>query len=192
MAGPSVIDDYLAELATRLPATIVAEVADGLHETYEFHQRRGLAADDAARAALAEFGDPATVIAAFDAANPAGGLARSLLLTGPAVGGAWATVLLTRQAWDWPVAIAARAGFAAAVLLAVILLAVATVASRYRRAARSAAAAYLIVTAVDATMLSYIIAVGILTAWPVPLAAVLSTARITFTLRRLPQALRCC
>jgi hypothetical protein len=36
--------------------------------------------------------------------------------------------------------------------------------------------------------LSYITAVGSLTAWPVPRAAVLSTARITFTLRRLPGA----
>ena len=192
MSGPGVIDDYLAALATRLPAPIVAELADGLHETYESHQRRGLADAAAARASLAEFGDPATVIAAFVAANPARRSARSLLLTGPAVGGAWATVLLTRQAWNWPVAIAARAGFAAAVLLAVVLLAVATFASRYRRAARSAAAAYLIVTVVDATMLSYVTAVGILTAWPVPLATVLSTARITFTLRRLPQALRRC
>ncbi len=37
-------------------------------------------------------------------------------------------------------------------------------------------------------MLSYVTAVGSLTAWPVSRAAVLSTARITSTLRMLPGA----
>jgi hypothetical protein len=188
MAGPGVIDDYLAELAILLPPPIVAELADGLNETYDDYRRRGLAADEAARASLAEFGHPATVIAAFVAANPARRSARSLLLAGPVVGGAWATVLLTQQAWDWPVPLAARVGFASAVLLAVLLLAVASFASRYHRAVRSTALAYIVVTAVDATMLGYVTAAGILTAWPVPLAAALSIVRITFMLRRLPRA----
>ncbi len=59
MAGSGVIGEYLAALATRLPAPVVAELADGLHETYDGHRRRGLAAD-AARASVAEFGDPLT------------------------------------------------------------------------------------------------------------------------------------
>ena len=192
MSGPDLIDGYVAELAARLPAPIVTELADGLRETYQYHRRRGLSAEDAARVAVAEFGDPATVLAAFVTASPARGAARSLLLAGPAVGGAWAVVLLWRHAWGWPVALAARVGFGAAVLTAVVLLAAAAFGVRYRRAGRSAATACLVVLAVDATMLGYVASAGLLTTWPVLVAAALSTTRIGFTLSRLPRVLACC
>lgn len=139
-----------------------------------------------------EFGEPANVLAAFVAANPARGAARSLLLTGPVVGGAWAVVLLWRHAWDWPVALAARVGFGAAVLTALVLLGAAAFGVRYRRAGRSAASACLVVLAVDTSMLGYVISAGILTTWPVLLAAALSTTRIGFTLCRLPRVLASC
>jgi hypothetical protein len=76
---------------------------------------------------VAEFDDPASVAAAFTTASPARSTARTLLLSGPIVGGAWASVLIARQAWNWPVPVEARIGFRAAVLTAVALLAVAAV-----------------------------------------------------------------
>ena len=191
MSGPDMIDAYVAELAARLPAPIVTEIADGLRETYEYHRRRGLSAEDAARVAVAEFGDPATVLAAFVTGSPARGAARSLLLTGPVVGAAWAMVLLWRHAWDWPVTLAARVGFGAAILTAVVLLAAAAFGMRYRRAGRSAAAACLIVLAVDMSVLGYVASAGLVTTWPVLLAGGLSTTRIGFTLSRLPRVLAC-
>jgi hypothetical protein len=192
MSGPDMIGGYVAELAARLPEPIVAELADGLRETCEYHRRRGLSAEDAARVAVAEFGDPATVLAAFVTASPARDAARSLLLAGPAVGGAWAVVLLWRPAWDWPVALAARVGFGAAVLTGVVLLAAAAFGARYRRAGRSAATACLVVLAVDTSMLGYVASAGMLTTWPVLVATALSTTRIGFTLSRLPRVLACC
>jgi hypothetical protein len=124
--------------------------------------------------------------------DPARGAARSLLLAGPVVGGAWAVVLLWRHAWDWPVALAARVGFGAVVLAGVVLLGAAAFGVRYRRAARSAAAACLVVLAVDMTMLGYVASAGMLTTWPVLVAAALSTTRIGFTLSRLRRVLACC
>jgi hypothetical protein len=189
VARPGLIEDYLSELASRLPAPIVAELADGLHATYLAHRRTGLTREDAAQDAVAEFGDPDTVIAAFVAINPARRVARALLLTGPVIGAAWATALLTLHAWDWPVSNWARAGFGAMLLTCVAMLAVAAFAHDYRRAVRSAAAACLTVLAIDATMLSYLAATGLLTGWPVLLAAPLSSTRGIFTLSKLPHML---
>ena len=101
-------------------------------------------------------------------------------------------VLLWRHAWDWPLALAARVGFGAAVLTAVVLLAAAAFGMGYRRAGRSAATACLVVLAVDMTMVGYVISAGILTTWPVLLAAPLSATRIGFTFSRLRQVLACC
>jgi hypothetical protein len=192
MPGPHLIDGYVAELAARLPAPIVTELADGLRETYAYHRRHGLNTEDAARVAVAEFGDPATVVGAFVTASPARGAARSLLLTGPVVGAAWAVVLLWRHAWDWPLALAARVGFGAAVLTGVVLLTAAALGMHYRQAGRTAATACLIMLAVDMGMIGYVISAGILTTWPVLLAAALSATRIGLTLSRLPRVLACC
>jgi hypothetical protein len=189
MAQPGLIADYLSQLAARLPTQIVEELAYGLHETYQAQRRAGHTPEDAARRAIAEFGDPASIITAFLAASPARRAARALLLTGPLVGGAWATVLLTSHAWDWPVPVWARAGFGAVLLSGVAMVAVAAFADRYRRAACSAAAASLAVLALDLTMLSYVNAAGLLTTWPVLLAAPLSAGRTLFTLSRLPRIL---
>jgi hypothetical protein len=191
MARPGLIADYLGQLAARLPWPIVEELADGLHESYLAQRRAGRAPDEAAQHAVAEFGDPATVVAAFLVASPARRAARALLVTGPFVGAAWATVLLTLHAWNWPVPDWARAGFAAVLLSGVALVAVAAFADRHRRAARSAAAAGLAVLAIDLTMLGYVGAAGLLTSWPVVLAAPLSAGRSLFTLSRLPRIWAC-
>lgn len=192
MAQPGLIADYLSHLAARLPAPIVEELADGLRETYLAQQRAGLTPEQAAQRAVAEFGDPARIIAAFLAASPARRAARALLLTGPLVGGAWAGVLLTLHAWDWPVPVWARAGCGAVLLAGVALVTVAAFAHRYRRATRSAAAASIALFALDLTMLSYVNAAGLLTTWPVLLAAPLSAGRSVFALSKLPRILGAC
>jgi hypothetical protein len=109
VAESSLIQRYLVELAAKLPAPIVAELADGLHETYLAHCVVGLAEEDAARHAVAKFGNPDAIVAAFLATNPARHAARTLL-TGPRVGAAWATAVLALHAWDWPVWIWVRIG----------------------------------------------------------------------------------
>jgi len=189
MGRPGLIEDHLAELARRLPGPVVDELADGLNETYLAHRRRGLDLDRAARAAVDEFGDPATVAAAFIRSSPSRTTSRVLLLSGPVVGGTWAVAFVAGQAWRWPVAVGTRVGFGAAVLIAAVLLGVAAFGRQYRRASHSAAAACLVVLAVDASMLGYITAIGLLDSWPVRAAAALGTARSAFTLSRLPTVL---
>jgi hypothetical protein len=191
MAQPRLIADYLSQLTAQLPTHIVEELADGLHETYLAQRRAGRNPEDAASHAIAEFGDPASVVAAFLAASPARRAARALLFTGPLVGAAWATVLITLQAWNWPVPEWARVGFAAVLLTGVAMVALAAFADRYRGAARSATAASLALLALDLTMLSYVGSAGLLTTWPVLLAAPLSTGRSVFTLSRMPRIWGC-
>jgi hypothetical protein len=52
-------------LSVDLPPRIVEELADGLEETYRHRLAEGLAEDAAARAAVAEFGEPPVIVAAF-------------------------------------------------------------------------------------------------------------------------------
>lgn len=189
MSGPDLIEGYLRELAARLPAPIVDELRDGLLDTYEFHQGRGLSAEEAAGVSVSEFGAPEIVAGAFMAAHPARRVARTLLLTGPVVGGSWACVLIVRRAWDWPVPDVARVGLAVMVLAGVVALAGAAVGTRYRMAGRSAAVGCLVVLAVDVSMLGYVTSTGMLATWPALLAGVLSTSRIAFTASRLPRLL---
>lgn len=109
MSGTGVIEEYVAVLAAHLPGQVVAELADGLDETFRHYLRQGLDADAAARAAVAEFGKPGVVIAGFVQVNPARRAARRLLVIGPGLGVCWACFLLTSRAWAWPVPVPARA-----------------------------------------------------------------------------------
>jgi HAAS len=95
--GPAV-DGYLAELTARLPgpararAGIVAELRSGLLDAADAHRSAGLPPDQAALAAIAEFGETAQVAAGFGAEIAAGQarrVAASLLVTGPLVGLLW-------------------------------------------------------------------------------------------------------
>ena len=61
MTSP-LITRYVSGLHRRLPAALAEEAAAGLLETYEHHLAAGAGDHDAARAALAEFGDLATVV----------------------------------------------------------------------------------------------------------------------------------
>lgn len=154
MAEPRLISDYLAVLATELPAPIVEELADGLAETYRSYLMQDLAPDLAARAAVAEFGDPHVIVADFTLVNPARHGARRLLLTGPVVGGCWAVVLITSRAWAWPVPILARVTFGLVLLTVIGLLAAAALGTRYRHAVHAGIAGCLGVIALDTMMVA--------------------------------------
>jgi hypothetical protein len=150
MSEPRVIGAYLAVLAAELPAPIVEELADGLAETYQSYLRQGLAPDQAAESAVAEFGDPHVIAAELARVNPARRGARRLLLTGPVVGGCWAAVLVTGRAWAWPVPLPGRIGFGLVLLTVIGLLAAAALGTRYRAAARAGIAGCVGIAAIDA------------------------------------------
>jgi hypothetical protein len=92
------LDAYLAHLARHLPADVVDELADGLTETRQHHLDGGLSPTDAARAAIAEFGDPDQTIRAFVTQAPGRRIARTLLATGPLMALCWAPSLITAHA----------------------------------------------------------------------------------------------
>jgi hypothetical protein len=125
----AVVEAYAAAVTERLdaPAAVLTdirdEVADGLSEAIDEFRRRGLSPDDAARAALAEFGAPTSTAAAFDGEVRLARARRTglcLMLTGPVVGLLWvATAVVTGT----PASLAAPAGLWA--VLTVIALAVA-------------------------------------------------------------------
>lgn len=80
----------------------MAELEDGLWTAAIAHQTRGLPPEEAARAAVAEFGDPRIIGAGF-AQELAAGTGRrvglALLTTGPLVGMSW--LLMAAATWRW-------------------------------------------------------------------------------------------
>jgi hypothetical protein len=118
MAGGNVSDstirdaiaDYLAAVTTQLPGPPSARVAvtdelrDGLMEALETHQARGCPPQEATAAAIAEFGHPDTVAAAFGpelAAVQARRVALGLLATGPLVGLTWIVAVAVNALPPW-------------------------------------------------------------------------------------------
>jgi hypothetical protein len=111
------IESYLAQVTAALPgpargrADIVTELRGGLLDAADAHRRAGLAPAAAAQAAVAEFGHPAQVAAAFRpgiAATQARHVAAILLVTGPLIGLLWvaaarASHIGVRDAppWHW-------------------------------------------------------------------------------------------
>jgi hypothetical protein len=132
MPGPGLMDDYLAGLSAQLPGRIVEELADGLDETYHRYLAQGLDPDAAGRAAVAEFGQPHVIAAAFTDASRGRRTARRLLAAGPAVGSCWAVVLITARAWQWPVPAVVRVLFGVALITVIGLLAAAAFGRHYR------------------------------------------------------------
>jgi hypothetical protein len=183
MPGSSLIARHLGALSARLPARIVEELADGLDQTYRRYLEQGLGEEAAARAAVAEFGDPQLIAASFTAASPARRAARRLLVTGPGVGLCWAAVLIATRAWSWPVPDAARGAFGAALLLAVALLARAAFGQSYRAVSHAAIAGCLCIAVLDTVMIGLSISLAPMPRWPVALAVVASTLRITYGIR---------
>jgi hypothetical protein len=185
MPEPGLIGDYLTALSGQLPAPIVEELADGLDQTLQHYLSQGLNAKAAAGAALAEFGEPHVIVAAFTRLSPARRTARRLLATGPIVGACWATALITSRAWTWPIPVAGRLLLGLALITVIGLLAAAAFGSQYRPVGRSATAACVGITALDTTMLIAATLAIPAVIWPVILAMAASAARLTFTVRAL-------
>ena len=185
MPGPSLISDYLTALSAQLPAPVVEELADGLGQTRQHYLNQGLDPDAATDAALAEFGPPQVIVAAFTRVSPARRTARRLLATGPVVGACWAAALLTSRAWTWPVPIAARVLFGLVLISVIGLLATAAFGSKYRSVGRAGAAGCVGITAFDAAMLIAVTLALPAVIGPMTLALAASAARLTFTARAL-------
>jgi hypothetical protein len=185
MPQASLITDYLSVLSAQLPAPLVEELADGLDETHQHYLTQGLTPDAAASAAVAEFGEPQVIVAAFTRLSPARHAARRLLATGPVVGGCWAAALITGRAWTWPVPATVLLLVGAVLLTVIGLLAAAAFGRRYLSARRAGAVACVGITVLDGVMLiTAVLAIPVLV-WPVILAAAASIARLTFTARAL-------
>ena len=186
MTSP-LISGYVAGLRERLPAAIADEAADGLTETYEQHLASGAGEQEAARSALAEFGDMAMVISEFTWQAPGRRAARLLLATGPVAGACWAAALILGRAWTWPVPATARLAFGAVLLLAVLaLLAAATSRHSYRRT-RLAMLAGPIILALDAAAVAAIALAAPALTWALGTAAAVSLSRIALTTWTLPR-----
>ena len=185
MSQASLITDYLSVLSVQLPAPRVEELADGLDETQQHYLTQGLTPDAAAGAAVAEFGEPQVIVAAFIRLSPARHAARRLLAAGPVVGGCWAAALITGRAWTWPVPATVRLLFGAVLITVIGLLAAAAFGQRYLSARRAGAVACMGITVLDGVMLiAVVLAIPVLI-WPVILAAAASAARLTFSARAL-------
>ena len=185
MSQARLITDYLSVLSAQLPAPLVEELADGLDETQQHYLTQGLTPDAAAGAAVAEFGEPQVIVAAFIRLSPARHAARRLLAAGPVVGGCWAAALITGRAWTWPVPATVRLLVGVALITVIGLLAAAAFGRRYLSARRAGAVACAGITVLDGVMLiAVVLAIPVLI-WPVILAAAASAARLTFTARAL-------
>ena len=185
MPQASLITDYLSVLSAQLPAPLVEELADGLDETHQHYLAQGLTPHAAAGAAVAEFGEPRVIVAAFTRLSPARHAARRLLATGPVVGGCWAAALITGRAWTWPVPATVLLLIGVALITMIGLLAAAAFGRRYLSARRAGAVACAGITVLDGVMLiTAVLAIPVLV-WPVILAAAASIARLTFTARAL-------
>jgi hypothetical protein len=213
-AAQHVIDVYLADLSSRLggpsPArvAIVAELEDGLWAATASHQAMGLSREEAARAAVAEFGDPGTVAAGFGpelAAATGRRVGLGLLTTGPLVGMSW--LLVAAVTWRWagqepPAALGLVAALVGLVLVVAVPAAVLSVAvsgglSRWLPAGPPAAASAAAVAASacvvgDLCLLGGLLALLVLAGgvpWP---AAVLAAGASSLRLSLAGRAARRC
>jgi hypothetical protein len=184
---PRLIRGYLEVLAAQLPASIVDELADGLAETHRSYLGRGLTADAAAEAAVAEFGSPEEILAGFARVNPARRAARRLLGLGPVVGGCWVAALVTSRAWPGPVP--ARVVVGVALLASIGLLAVAALGRRYRVSVFSGVAGFAGFAALDISLIvGAVVLLGPLT-WVTALAMAGSMVRLAVCARALRPAM---
>ena len=186
MTSPLIVS-YVAGLHRRLPAAIAEEAAAGLTEAYEHHLASGSGEQEAARAALAEFGDLALVVGEFTRQAPGRRAARLLLATGPAAGSCWAAALILSRAWTWAVPTTVRLSFGAVLVLAVLaLLAAATSRHSYQRT-RLAAAFSPVILILDITAVAAVAVAAPAPTLALGIAVAVSLGRIAFIARMLPR-----
>jgi HAAS domain-containing protein len=183
----ALIDDYLAGLRRRLPAPIAEEAAAGLLETYEHHLDSGAGDQEAAHAALAEFGDLATVAGEFTRQAPGRRAARLLLATGPVAGACWAAALIGGRAWTWPVPATARLVFGAVLLLAALTLLVAATSKHSYQRTRLAMLASPVILILDVTAITAALLTAPALTWTLGAAVAVSLGRIALTAWTLPR-----
>ena len=183
MAEHRLIGEYLDDLARRLPADAVDELADGLTETYRHHLSSGLDTDRAAAAAIAEFGEADVVLAAFVRQSPGRRVALGLLYSGPTVGVCWAAALVAGHAWTWPVPAALKAMVGAVLLAVVCCLVTAATSRRSYRRTRVSALGGLGMIVLDSTVLTTVLLAGAPLVWPMLLAVPASATRLALTTR---------
>ncbi len=188
MASDDLIAAYLSDLGQRLPSGVVAELSDGLIESYEHMCQRGF--DDAESAALAvrDFGDADQVVAEFVQHSPGRRTANQLLRAGPAVGLVWGASLVTMRAWNWPVPLLARLGFASILACVIVALASARTAATWRRANIAAYGAIGLI-ALDAVIISVALTMAPTIPWIASVAIVFSLFRSSFAIRSIPRIL---
>lgn len=189
MASHELIDEYLAGVSRRLPRDVVDELADGLGETLDRHLARGLTPAHAARTALTEFGDVATVVEAFARDSAGRRTALLLLATGPVAAACWGTALVTNHAWTWPVPVPVRLVLASALVAVVAALATAARSRRYARVHRAAAAGATALLGLDTAVLTAAVLLAPTLTATLTVAVVVSLARAGITVRALPRLL---
>jgi len=185
MAKPGVIEDYLTVLSVELPTSIVEELSDGLDQTCQRYLDQGFEPDAATDAALSEFGDPHVIVAEFTRLSPARRAARTLLVTGPVVGGCWGLALISGQAWSWPVPAIVPILLAVALVTIVGTLAAAALGRRYRSVSKAGVAGCAGIATLDAVVLLTVPLVTPYVTLPIVLAMTASLARMTVATRGL-------
>jgi hypothetical protein len=215
-AGRDPVADYLAAVAAHLTGPAPARVAitdelrDGLLETLERQLARGRSHPEATAAAIAEFGDPRTVAAAFGpelAAVQARRVALGLLVSGPLVGLAWIAAVAANGLPPWrhelagpwlALPLVALALVVAGPALGLTVAATGQLGGRLGRRATfpptAAAVAVLAAVAADLTLLTIITGQALtrpgLSSWaPVLLAVGASLTRVTLAARALRRCL---
>ena len=185
------LERYLDTLSGQLSRPVVEELADGLEETWHRYLCLGLPPEVAAAAAVAEFGSPDVIVAEFARAHPGRRAARRLLAAGPAVGLCWTVVLVTGRAWSWPVPVPARIVPGVALVAVVVLLAVAVRGIRYRTVGLAGAAGCIGTAALDAFMITGVLAADPAVRWAAAVAMTASVARLVLSVRLLRPILAC-
>ncbi|MPZ94915.1 MAG: hypothetical protein GEU96_08350 [Propionibacteriales bacterium] len=175
-------------MTRRLPPDAVDELSDGLMETFHRHLAEGLDPAEAAAAAIAEFGDPDQITAAFARQAPGRRAAIILLATGPIFGAAWGTSLIAGKVWTWPIPSAVGAAFAAALLIVVAALVAATSRRAYGHVLVAAVACGGLILLDTATLVAVALAAPALV-WPMALAIPASLTRIVMATRAVPRVL---
>jgi hypothetical protein len=189
MVDGAVINAYLRVLSRRLPSDIVDELRDGLLEEYEHLRTRGLEDATAARQAMAEFGEPGSIVREFVAQSRARRAARAQLVVGPVVGLSWSLILVAGRAWTWPVPVAARSTFAAVLLLSITAILAAATARTSLRRARLAIVGILASIVLDAVGIGTAWIAGAGLGWLLIIPVVASSGRMAASVRELPRLL---